>query len=80
MTVQLEQGHIVLPTGSMIKGSRPFYWILLKEANLYYFSFSSVCVVEWPPFGKKLLTRSKICSLCILTFCNFNYFPFWFGF
>ena len=24
----------VIPTGSMIKGSRPFYWILLKEANL----------------------------------------------
>ena len=22
-------------TGSMITGSRPFYWILLKEANLY---------------------------------------------
>ena len=35
MIVQfIEQGQVVLPTGSMIKGSRPFYWILLKEANL----------------------------------------------
>ena len=28
---------------------------------------SSVLVTEWPPFGKYLLTRSNICSLCILT-------------
>ena len=28
-------GSRVIPTGSMIKVSRPFYWILLKEANLY---------------------------------------------
>ena len=35
MRVQLiEQGQVVIPTGSMVKGSRPFYWILLKEANL----------------------------------------------
>ena len=25
--------------------------------------FSSVCVAEWPPFGKELLTRLIICSL-----------------
>ena len=31
--------------------------------------FSSVAVAEWPPFGKKLLTRLTICSLCILTIC-----------
>ena len=37
MIVQLiEQGQVVSPTGSMIKGNRPFYWILLKEANLYF--------------------------------------------
>ena len=29
--------------------------------------FSSVWVDEWPPFGKELLTRLTICSLCILT-------------
>ena len=40
--------------------------------------FSSVWVAEWPPPGKKLLTRLTICSLCILTICNFSYFPFWF--
>ena len=38
--------------------------------------FSSVSVAEWPPFGKKLLTRLTICSLCILTICNVGYFPF----
>ena len=36
MIVQLEQGQAVIPTGSLVKGSRPFYWILLKEANLFY--------------------------------------------
>ena len=39
--------------------------------------FSSVWVAEWPPFGKELLTRLAICSLCILTICNFSYSPFW---
>ena len=39
---------------------------------------SSVWVAEWPPFGKSLLTRLNICSLFILTICNFSYFPFWF--
>ena len=24
----------------------------------------------WPPFGKELITRLTICSLCILTICN----------
>ena len=27
------------------------------------YHFSSVSVAEWPPFGKKLLTRLTICSL-----------------
>ena len=36
----IEHGLVVIPIGSiMIKGSRPFYWILLKEANL--------CYLEW---------------------------------
>ena len=38
--------------------------------------FSSVWVAEWLPFRKQLLTRLTICSLCILTICNFSYFPF----
>ena len=39
---------------------------------------SSVWVAEWPPFGKELLTRLNICSLCILSICNSSYFPFGF--
>ena len=40
--------------------------------------FSSVLVAVWQPFGKKLLIRLNICSLCVLTICNISYFPFWF--
>ena len=45
--------------------------------------FSSVKVAEWSPFGKELLTRLTIISLCILTICNFSFFPdfvLWAGF
>ena len=35
-----------------------------------HITFSSVCDAEWPSFGKELLTRLTICSLCILTICN----------
>ena len=35
-----------------------------------YVIFSSVLVAEWPQFGKELLPRLTICSLCILTVCN----------
>ena len=38
------------------------------------YCFSSVWVAEWPLFGKDLLTRLTICSLCILTICKFSYF------
>ena len=38
-----------------------------------------ILVVEWPPLGKELPTRLTTCSLCILTVCNFSYFPFWFS-
>ena len=43
-----------------------------------YSIFSSVRVSEWPPFGKELLTRLTIRSFCILTFCIFSCFQFWF--
>ena len=43
-----------------------------------HISFSSVWVAERPSFGKELLPRLTICSLCILTICNFSYFPLWF--
>ena len=29
-------------------------------------------------FMQLLLARLAVCSLCVLTICNFNYFPFWF--
>ena len=37
---------------------------------------SSVWVAAWSPFGKELLIRLTICSLCILTICNFSYSRF----
>ena len=42
-----------------------------------HFIFSAEWVAEWPSFGKELLTRFTMCSLCILTICNLIYFPFW---
>ena len=42
------------------------------------YKLSSVCVAEGQPFGKELSTRLTVCSLCILTICNFSYFSFWF--
>ena len=38
---------------------------------------SSVWVAEWPSFRKKLPTWLAMCSHCILSICNFSYFPFW---
>ena len=35
-----------------------------------HYTFSSVCVAEWPPFGKKLPARLATCSHCILSICN----------
>ena len=40
--------------------------------------FSLVWAVEWQSFRGELLARVAVCSLCILTICNFIYFPFWF--
>ena len=33
-----------------------------------HYTFSSVCVAEWPPFGKKLPARLAICSHYIVLF------------
>ena len=35
-------------------------------------------MLEWPPFEGELLIWFTICSLCILTYCKFSYFPLWF--
>ena len=37
----IEQGQVTILRRPMIKGSRPFYWILLKEANLSYTDIES---------------------------------------
>ena len=36
----------------------------------YYIIFRSIWVAERPSFGKELLNRLTVCSLCILTICN----------
>ena len=35
-----------------------------------HYTFSSVWVAEWPPFGKQLPARLAIFSHCILSICN----------
>ena len=40
-----------------------------------HYTFSSVWVAEWPPFGKQLPARLAICSHCILSICNIYLFP-----
>ena len=39
------------------------------------YTFSSVWVAEWPPFGRWLPARLAICSPCILSICNVCLFP-----
>ena len=43
-----------------------------------HYTFSSVWVAEWPPFGKLLPARLAICSYVFCLFVIFIYFPFWF--
>ena len=40
-----------------------------------HYTFSSVWVAEWPPFGKQLPARLAICSHFILSIFNLNLFP-----
>ena len=40
-----------------------------------HYTFSSVWVAEWQPFGKELPARLAICSHCILSICNIYLFP-----
>ena len=40
-----------------------------------HYTFSSVWVAEWPPFGKLLPPRLAICSHCILSICSVCLFP-----
>ena len=52
--------------------------LVMFHRRFVHIIFSLVKVAEWPPFEKELLTQLTICSLRILTICNFSYFPFWF--
>ena len=40
-----------------------------------HYTFSSVWVAEWPPFGKWLSALLAICSHCIMSICNIYLFP-----
>ena len=39
-----------------------------------HYTFSSVWVAEWPPFGKELSIQLAVCSHCVLYICSFSYF------
>ena len=45
-----------------------------------HYTFSSVWVAEWPPFGKQLPARLAICSHCILSIYSFPAFVLRAGF
>ena len=66
------QGGTSLLTVFGVKVSMAFHHMFVNIIS------SPVYVAEWPPFGKELLYRLTICSLCSLTIYNFNYFPLWF--
>ena len=43
---------------------------VMFQLMFFRYTFSSVWVAEWPPFGKLLPTRLAICSHCLLSICN----------
>ena len=48
---------------------------VMSHFMFVHYTFSSVWVAEWPPFGKQLPARLAICSHCILSICNIYLFP-----
>ena len=40
------------------------------------YSFGSVWVAGWPPFGKKLPARLAVCSHCVVSICGVAGFAF----
>ena len=58
--------------------------MLVSNVNLTLYTvyvqiiLCSFKVAEWPPYGKELLTRLTVFSVCNLSICNFSYFSFWF--
>ena len=55
-----EQGQLVILKGSIFKGSRPFYWILLKATNLNDFVFYIIV-------KSLILARSVDIQPCFIT-------------
>ena len=45
-----------------------------------HYTFSSIWVAKWPPFGKKLPARLAICFHCLFSICILFLFIFHFGF
>ena len=43
-----------------------------------YYTFSSVWVAEWPPFGNSCLLGEQFVLIVFCLFVIFIYFPFWF--
>ena len=40
-----------------------------------HYTFSSVWVAGWPPFGRWLPARLAVCSHCVFSICNIDLFP-----
>ena len=40
-----------------------------------HYTFSSVWVAGWPPFGRWLPARLAVCSRCVLSVCGVCLFP-----
>ena len=49
--------------------------LVMFHLMFVHYTFSSVWVAEWLPFGKKLPARLAICSHYLLSICNFHLFP-----
>ena len=61
--------------GSSVVALFYLFWCQFRYVCTDYFQFG-LAIAEWPPFGKDLLTRLTICSLCIrvlVMFININF-------
>ena len=74
------------PSGSLLTVPGRWFWCGLcwlfwcrsvgdVHYMLVHYTFSSVWVAEWPPFGKWLSARLAICSYCVLSVCKIYLFP-----
>ena len=76
------QSYTPVNRGTICVKVHPFRLLPIKGNNCSLIPYVFILflvrywVAEWSSFGKELLTRLTMCSLCILTICNFSYFPF----